>query len=246
MSAPVEGSTAAANNAQIDTSGPAYGATYADRARVYGNNILPDRKSKTLLQLMWLAMQDKVLIILAFAAVISLALGLFQDFGTPREPGEPPVDWVEGVAIMVAILIVVLVGSVNDWQKEKQFKELGDKRDERGIKVIRAGVERVIDVREVIVGDIALLEPGEVIPCDGIFIAGHNVRCDESGATGESDAIKKVSYAEYVALSGSKDPEDAAHTDCFLISGAKVLEGYGRYVVIAVGQKSFNGRIMMG
>ena len=46
-------------------------------------------------------------ILLSIAAVISLALGLFQDFGTPREPGEPPVDWVEGVAIMIAIAIVV-------------------------------------------------------------------------------------------------------------------------------------------
>jgi hypothetical protein len=45
--------------------------------------------------------------LLSFAAVVSLALGLFQDFGTPRQPGEKPVDWIEGVAIMVAILIVV-------------------------------------------------------------------------------------------------------------------------------------------
>jgi Ca2+-transporting ATPase len=56
---------------------------------------------------MWLALKDKVLILLSIAAVISLALGLFQDFGTPRQPGDAPVDWVEGVAIMVAVLIVV-------------------------------------------------------------------------------------------------------------------------------------------
>lgn len=227
------------------TSGAAYKASYEDRTRVYGHNVLPSRKSKTLLQLMWIAMKDKVLIILSFAAVISFALGLFQDFGTPREPGEPPVDWVEGVAIMVAILIVVLVGSVNDWQKERQFMALGEKRDERGVKVIRGGTEKVVDVRQVVVGDVALLEPGEVIPCDGIYLGGHNVRCDESGATGESDAIKKVSYDEAMRLAGQKDDEHA-HTDCFVISGAKVLEGYGRYVVIAVGPKSFNGRIMMG
>jgi len=46
-------------------------------------------------------------ILLSIAAVISLALGLFQDFGTPRPEGEPPVDWVEGVAIIIAIVIVV-------------------------------------------------------------------------------------------------------------------------------------------
>ena len=146
-----------------------------------------------------------------------------------------------------------MVGSLNDWQKEKQFRVLNDKKEERGVKVIRYGVERVIDVKDLLVGDIALLEPGEIIPCDGIFISGHNVKCDESGATGESDAIKKVGYEECISLREQVKREggdafDAAnaHTDCFMISGAKVLEGYGKYVVIAVGQKSFNGRIMMG
>ena len=202
-----------------------------------------------------------------------MALGFFQDFGPGREPGKPPVDWVEGVAIIVAIFIVVcvsqlpanvcaltpiskvMVGSLNDWQKERQFRILNDKKEERGVKVIRFGVERVIDVKELLVGDIALLKPGEIIPCDSIFISGHNVRCDKSGTTGESDAIKKVNYDECIALREQTKREginvhasDApgTHTDCFLVSGAKVLEGYGKYIVIAVGQKSFNGRIMMG
>lgn len=73
-------------------------------------------------------------------------------------------DWVEGVAIVVAILIVVriisanihfttyhchqvIVGSLNDWQKERQFKSLNDKKEERGVKVIRGGVEKVIDIK---------------------------------------------------------------------------------------------------
>jgi Ca2+-transporting ATPase len=148
-----------------------------------------------------------------------------------------------------------MVGSLNDWQKERQFRILNDKKEERGVKVIRSGIERVIDVKDLLVGDIALLEPGEIVPCDGIFISGHNVRCDESGATGESDAIKKVGYDECIALreQAKREGVDAhafdapnAHTDCFMVSGCKVLEGYGKYVVIAVGQKSFNGRIMMG
>ena len=207
------------------------------------------------------------------AAVISLALGFFQDFGPGRVPGEPPVDWVEGVAIIVAIFIVVctfqrsldfsaltvgpkvMVGSVNDWQKERQFRILNDKKEERGVKVIRHSIERVIDVKELLVGDIALVEPGEILPCDGVFITGHNVRCDESGATGESDAIKKVGFDDCITLREQSKREgtdghafDApdAHTDCFMVSGSKVLEGYGKYVAVAVGQKSFHGRIMMG
>jgi len=151
---------------------------------------------------------------------------------------------------MVAILIVVVVGSLNDWQKERQFQVLNEKKDERGVKVIRDAVEHIIDIKDVVVGDIALLEPGEVVPCDGIFLNGHNVKCDESGATGESDAIKKVSYDQCRAIiSGGAEtkPMDdfRTHSDCFVLSGSKVLEGVGSYVVVAVGTKSFNGRIMM-
>jgi Ca2+-transporting ATPase len=163
---------------------------------------------------------------------------------------------------------------LNDWQKERQFQTLNDKKEERGVKVIRDGVERIIDVKvlflidmyvmwhgcnlpinpqEVVVGDIALLEPGEIVPCDGVFLSGYNVKCDESGATGESDAIKKVPYNDCLAIrqkavetSDSKILEGGGHTDCFVVSGSKVLEGVGRYVVVAVGTKSFNGRIMMG
>ncbi|KAG6918647.1 hypothetical protein DXG01_012766 [Tephrocybe rancida] len=222
-------------------------ASIDERRRVYGPNVLPTRPSKSLLSLMWLALKDKVLVLLSIAAVISLALGLFQDFGTPRPEGEPPVDWVEGVAIMVAIAIVVIVGSLNDWQKERQFKQLNDKKEERGVKVIRNGAECVVDIKEVVVGDIALLEPGEIVPCDGVFISGHNVRCDESGATGESDAMRKLSYEDCMEIikRGATDGHEAAHTDCYVVSGSKVLEGVGRYVVIAVGTKSFHGRIMM-
>ncbi|KAH7342030.1 calcium-translocating P-type ATPase [Rhizoctonia solani] len=229
-------------------------ASLEDRRRVYGTNVMPSRKSKSLLLLMWLALKDKVLVLLSIAAVVSLALGLYSDFGTPPEmvvctSGEglceaPRVDWVEGVAIMIAILIVVVVGSLNDWQKERQFRKLNDKKDDRGVKVIRDGKEQVVNVKEVMVGDIALLEPGEIIPCDGVFLRGHNVRCDESGATGESDAIKKVTYEECQAEVKGLKPGDKAKLDCFIVSGSKVLEGVGQYVIIAVGPKSFNGRIM--
>ena len=153
---------------------------------------------------------------------------------------------MEGVAIVVAIIIVVMVGSVNDWQKERQFKKLNEKREDRSVKVIRGGHEMVIDVKDVVVGDVCLLEPGEIVPVDGVFLRGHNVRCDESGATGESDAIKKFSYDECVNERDGLREGQKAKKDCFLISGAKVLEGVGEYVVISVGTNSFNGRIMMG
>lgn len=74
------------------------------------------------------------------AAVVSLAVGLYEDIAQPEiDPvtGEElaGVKWVEGVAIIVAILIVVLVGSINDYQKEKQFRKLNAKKDDRVVKV---------------------------------------------------------------------------------------------------------------
>jgi P-type E1-E2 ATPase len=55
-------------------------------------------------------------------------------------------------------------------------------------------------IHSVVVGDVVLFESGEIIPCDGIFLSCHNVRCDESGATGKSDTIKKLSYHKCIAL----------------------------------------------
>lgn len=77
---------------------------FVDRKRVFRDNRLPDKKSKSLLQIAWTTYNDKVLILLTIAAVISLALGLYQTFGGEHKPGEPRVEWVEGVAIIVAIV----------------------------------------------------------------------------------------------------------------------------------------------
>ncbi|SGZ26164.1 BQ5605_C024g09849 [Microbotryum silenes-dioicae] len=246
-----------------------------DRRRIWGENRVPQKKSKSFLALCWAAYTDKVLIVLSVAAVISLALGIYQSVGAPpktyestRCPNntcvEASVEWVEGVAITIAIFIVVMVGSVNDWQKERQFQKLKSvallprsvpclptctdpslcplhysaQKEERNVKCIRNGAEQLMSVYDVLVGDILFVEPGEILPCDGVFLSGHNVRCDESGATGESDAVRKAPYEE---LDGS----EKGKTDCFLISGSKVLEGVGSYVVTSVGQNSFHGKIMM-
>lgn len=92
---------------------------FEDRLRVFRDNRLPERKPDGILVLIWRAYNDKILILLTIAAVISLALGIYESVA-----GESGVDWVEGVAICVAIIIVVTVGAANDWQKERQFVKL--------------------------------------------------------------------------------------------------------------------------
>ncbi|RDW88156.1 calcium-transporting ATPase-1 [Coleophoma cylindrospora] len=219
--------------------------SFTDRIRVFNQNIIPGKKATPLWQLMWIAYKDKVLLLLTAAAMISLALGLYETLGVDHPPGSPPpVDWVEGVAICVAIIIVVLVGSLNDWQKERAFVRLNAKKDDREIKVVRSGKSIMINVADILVGDVIHLEPGDMIPADGIFITGHNVKCDESSATGESDSLKKTGGDQVMRLleEGHSNQKDL---DPFIISGSKVLEGVGTYLVTSVGVNSSFGKIMM-
>ncbi|WAR63660.1 hypothetical protein PtB15_17B261 [Puccinia triticina] len=239
--------------------------TLPARTSFFGSNILPQKPTKTIFQLIWLALQDKVLIILIIAAIISLALGLYTTLGTPPKSytdsngntvTEPQVDWVEGVAILVAVAIVTLVGSVNDYQKELQFKKLNAQKEDRSIKVIRQGQEQILQIGEILVGDLLLVNAGDLLPADGIFLDGYEVKCDESSVTGESDLIKKVNYDQALQIAHEKsgqsstdeplrDEVQLGKTDCFMISGSKVVEGYGRYLVTAVGPNSFYGKIMI-
>lgn len=188
--------------------------------------------------------------LLSVAAVISLALGIYQAVGAEPEriqgegcPEEgciqTSLEWVEGVAIVIAITIVVLVGSLNDYQKELQFRKLNAQKEARSVKCIRDGQERLLSIYDVVVGDLLRLEPGEIVPVDGVFLSGHNVKCDESSATGESDLMKKATVEECAnqKAGGKMDP--------FLLSGSKVDEGSGLYICTSVGVRSFEGKIRM-
>ncbi|KAL9547568.1 hypothetical protein MBANPS3_006110 [Mucor bainieri] len=174
--------------------------TFIQRRQVFGSNVLPTVEEVTLLQLMWESFQDKTLILLTISAMVSLTVGIYEDTHTieydalgNRIPG---VKWVEGVAIIVAVVLVVVVGSVNDFQKEKQFRSLNAKKDDRHVSAIRSGKHVLLSVYDVQVGDVLKLEPGDIVCADGVFIEGHNLKCDESAATGESDAVRKLAWQE--------------------------------------------------
>jgi P-type Ca2+ transporter type 2C len=215
--------------------------SYADRKRIYKDNRLPEKKPKTIWQLAWIAYKDKVLILLSVAAVISLALGIYQ--AITSTDGEARVQYVEGVAIMIAIIIVVVVGAGNDYKKELQFVRLNRKKEDRYVKVVRSGKTRQILVYDVLVGDVMHMEPGDIIPVDGIYIEGHNVKADESSATGESDVLKKLP-AE-LAYKHIENHEPLSKVDPFIISGSKVQEGVGTFLVTSVGVNSSYGKTMM-
>ncbi|KAK9233947.1 hypothetical protein V1525DRAFT_107064 [Lipomyces kononenkoae] len=224
------------------------------RKRVYDKNVLPDKRSTPLWKLMLIALSDKMLILLSIAAVITFALGLYETVGTPTEYDRqgnpiPKVDWIEGVAILVAVVVVVSVGALNDWQKELQFAKLNKVKEDREVKVIRSGKTVTISIFDVLVGDVMVIEPGDMVPVDGIFIEGHGVRCDESAATGESNALKKVPGRDAVAalerVGASMSFKELEKADPIVLSGSKVLEGYGTFLVTAVGRNSAYGKTMM-
>ncbi|KAJ2656763.1 plasma membrane calcium [Coemansia sp. RSA 1200] len=166
---------------------------YSDRVEKFGVNILPPAKSRSFISLVWEALHDKMLILLIVAAIVSLAIGIYQDVrvtGDAVEDGQD-VHWVEGFAIIVAISVVTLVASINDYQKEKQFRKLNAKKNDRRVRVTRNGLEHLVSTNCIFVGDILYIEPGDILCADAVVVSSSNLQCDESSITGESDAIKK-------------------------------------------------------
>lgn len=104
--------------ASADSKAPG-NSQFEDRVRIFKQNRFPARKPTNIFVLFWYAYNDKIIIMLTIAAVVSLSLGIYETMSTGQG-----VQWIEGVAICVAILIVTIVTAANDWQKEKQFVKL--------------------------------------------------------------------------------------------------------------------------
>uniref|UniRef100_A0A667Z9I3 Calcium-transporting ATPase n=1 Tax=Myripristis murdjan TaxID=586833 RepID=A0A667Z9I3_9TELE len=208
------------------------------RKQEFGRNVIPPKKPKTFLQLVWEALQDVTLIILEVAALISLGLSFYHPPDADREncgraaagvedENESEAGWIEGAAILLSVVCVVLVTAFNDWSKEKQFRGLQSRiEQEQKFTVVRGGQVTQIAVSEIVVGDIAQVKYGDLLPADGVLIQGNDLKIDESSLTGESDHVKKTL---------DKDP--------MLLSGTHVMEGSGKMVVTAVGVNSQTGII---
>jgi len=200
------------------------------RRDYFGSNTIPPKPPKSFLALVWEALQDVTLIILQVAAAVSLLLSFYkppQKEDEVQDEGENHADWIEGLAILLAVVIVVLVTAFNDWSKEKQFRGLQDRIEgEQTFSVIRNSNTVQIQVGELVVGDIILVKYGDLLPADGLVIQSNDLKVDESSLTGESDQVKK-----------------AANVDPMVLSGTHVMEGSGKVLVTAVGVNSQAGII---
>ncbi|XP_066997287.2 plasma membrane calcium-transporting ATPase 2 isoform X2 [Anabrus simplex] len=199
------------------------------RRETFGSNTIPPKAPKTFLQLVWEALQDVTLIILEIAALVSLGLSFYlaTDEDSESSEDEGKHGWIEGLAILISVIVVVLVTAFNDYTKERQFRGLQSRIEgEHKFSVIRAGEVKQISVGDIVVGDICQVKYGDLLPADGILIQSNDLKVDESSLTGESDHVKKGE---------SFDP--------MVLSGTHVMEGSGKMLVTAVGVNSQAGII---
>uniref|UniRef100_A0A3P9N5J6 Calcium-transporting ATPase n=1 Tax=Poecilia reticulata TaxID=8081 RepID=A0A3P9N5J6_POERE len=182
------------------------------RIDVFGQNLIPPKKPKTFLQLVPPDTERQ---------------HCGKAAGGGHEEGDAEAGWIEGAAILLSVICVVLVTAFNDWSKDKQFRGLQSRiEQEQKFSVVRGGQTIQISVSEIVVGDVAQIKYGDLLPADGVLIQGNDLKIDESSLTGESDQVKK---------SLDKDP--------MLLSGTHVMEGSGKMLVTAVGVNSQTGII---
>ncbi|XP_050426565.1 plasma membrane calcium-transporting ATPase 2 isoform X2 [Adelges cooleyi] len=200
------------------------------RKETFGSNTIPPKPPKTFMQLVWEALQDVTLIILEIAALVSLGLSLYtpvNEESMTAEDDEAKHGWIEGLAILISVIVVVIVTAFNDYTKERQFRGLQNRIEgEHKFNVIRNGELRQISVGDIVVGDIAQIKYGDLLPADGVLIQSNDLKIDESSLTGESDHVKK-----------------GEAFDPMVLSGTHVMEGSGKMLVTAVGINSQAGII---
>ncbi|KAG5458884.1 MAG: hypothetical protein BJ554DRAFT_806, partial [Olpidium bornovanus] len=170
---------------------------YAEERRAaFGINLIPAPPSETILQMVWgTIVEDPILKILIAGATVTLIVGI----ATSPEHG-----WVDGFAILVAVVIVLTVTAGNDYSKEKKFKKLlllsSDKKTKRELnnlparphfQIVRGGRRDQISSWDLLAGDLVELAIGDEIPADGIYVRGNRLVVDESPLTGESIPVSE-------------------------------------------------------
>jgi P-type Ca2+ transporter type 2C len=153
----------------------------------FGANTFKEVPPRSFFSILFETLKDRTLILLMAAATVSTVLGA----GIPAEREHNA--WIEGVAIWVAVIIVSMVGSVQDYSKDLIM-----------VKVVRDGKEQLVGNHELVVGDVMKLDTGDKIVADGIEIEGHGLIIDEASLTGESDPIKKSPDGDFWCRSGTQ------------------------------------------
>ena len=176
--------------------------------------------------------RDPLIVVLLVAGLLSIIISIYEYSGL----GKGGEAFLEPTGIFVAIILATGLAFIFEQKAEREFNLLNQLGDEEPVFVIRDGHATRIPRREVVVGDIVILNTGEEVPADGQLMEAVAMSVDESSLTGEPICHKSTRPQD-------ADTEATFPTDCVL-RGTKLMEGHGVMQVTAVGDATENGKVM--
>ena len=192
---------------------------------VHGENVLTPPRPQSMWRLYLEKYQDPMVRILLVAAVVSLVLAFVKN------------DFTESLGIIAAIILATTVGFYFERDAARRFSLLTQLGEEQPVKVVREGTIVEIPRREVVVGDVVIVETGDEIPADGCLFESTDLQVDESSLTGETITTKGV------RREGEEEKGEEAYPKEMLLRSSMVMAGTGRYVVTAVGDHTEIGHV---
>ena len=191
--------------------------------RVHGVNLLTPPKRPSMWKLYLEKFQDPVIQILLVAACLSLVISFIEN------------EYAETIGIIIAILLATGIGFLFEYDANKKFDILNQVNEETLVKVRRNGRICEIPRKEVVVGDVVLLETGEEIPADGDLVEAVSLQVNESNLTGEPMAHKTADEKHF--------DKDATYPSNRLLRGTMVLDGHAAYIIDKVGDATEIGKV---
>lgn len=189
----------------------------------YGANLLTPPKRPSLWRLYLEKFEDPVVRVLLVAAAFSLIISIIEN------------EYAETIGIIAAILLATGIGFYFEYDAGKKFDLLNAVNEETLVKVIRGGHIREIPRKDVVVGDIVVLETGEEIPADGELIEAISLQVNESNLTGEPVINKTTVEADF--------DEEATYASNMVLRGTTVVDGHGTMKVLRVGDETEIGQV---
>lgn len=208
-------------------------AEVLESRKMYGVNVLTPPKREPLWKQFLEKFTDPLIIILMIAGVLSIGISFYEYFGL----NEGGAVFFEPIGIFVAILLATGLAFCYELNADKKFTILNQVNDNELVEVIRNGNATQIPKKDVVVGDIVIINTGAEVPADGELLECVSLYIDESTLTGEPMCHKSVDEKDF-------DP-DATYPTNHVLKGTKVMEGHGIFRVAAVGDKTENGKVFV-
>ena len=203
--------------------------------RKYGTNILTPPAKTPLWKLFLEKFDDPIIKILLLAWVLSMVISGVHCWG-PAQEGIAA--FLEPLGIFFAIMLASTIGFIFEAKANKAFDVLNTVNDDVLVTVVRDGTVRQIPRKDVVVGDIVLLNTGDEIPADGILLESVSLQVNESSLTGEPIISKTTVEADF--------DKDATYASNRVMRGTTVVDGHGVMQVEKVGDATEYGKVNQG